>query len=128
MLGSPLLNVMINNMTPELAVVKSIEISTSINDVWGALTEPDKIAQWMGGVRVESKWELGGDITFTGEMPGFNKICHDRGTVVAIDREKLLKYSHWTELSRLPDAPENRAVITFSLDWTGDARVSNQVL
>jgi hypothetical protein len=53
-------------------------------------------------------------------MPNFNKTYRERGTVLAIEREKLLKYSHWTELSRLPDAPENRTVITFSLDWTGD--------
>ena len=106
-------------MTQELAVVKSIEISASTHDVWRALTEPGKIAQWMGGARVESKWEIGSDITFTGEMPNFNKTYCDRGTVLAIEPEKLLKYSHWTELSRLPDAPETRTVITFSLDWTG---------
>jgi len=113
MFGSPLLNIMINNMTSELAVVKSIEISASTNDVWRALTEPDKIALWMGGAHVESKWELGGDITFTSEMPNFKKTYHDRGMALAIGREKLLKYSHWTELSRLPDAPENRSLITF---------------
>ena len=122
------MNIITHDINPELAVVKSVEISASTNEVWRALTEPDKIAQWMGGARVESKWEIGGEITFTGEMTNFNKTYHDRGTVLAIEREKLLKYSHWTELSRLPDAPENRAVITFSLDWTGDARVSNQVL
>jgi uncharacterized protein YndB with AHSA1/START domain len=110
-----------NNMTPEPAVEKSIEISASTSDVWRALTEPNKIAQWMGGTRVESKWEIDSDITFTGEMPNFNKTYRDRGTVLAIEREKLLKYSHWTELSRLPDAPENRTVITFSLDRIGTA-------
>jgi hypothetical protein len=36
------------------------------------------------------------------------------------DREKLLKYSHWTVISRLPDVPENRTLITLSLDWTGE--------
>jgi uncharacterized protein YndB with AHSA1/START domain len=110
-----------NDMTSEHAVVKSIEISAPKDEVWRALTEPDKIAQWMGGARVEAKWEIGGNITFTGKMPGFDKTYRDRGTVLAIEREKLLKYSHWTELSRLPDAPENRTVITFSLDWTGTA-------
>jgi uncharacterized protein YndB with AHSA1/START domain len=107
--------------TSKSAVIKSIEISASTDDVWRALTEPDKIAQWMGGACVESKWEIGDKITFTGEMPNFNKTYRDCGTVLAIEREKLLKYSHWTELSRLPDAPENRTVITFSLDWTGTA-------
>lgn len=117
-LGSPLLNLLIHNMTPETAVVTSMEISASTNDAWRALTEPDKIAQWMGGARVESKWELGGDITFTGKL--HRKTYRDRGTVLAIEPAKLLKYSHWTKLSRLPDVPENRTVITFSLDWTGE--------
>ena len=110
-----------NDTAPESVVVKSIEIYASTNNVWRALTEPDKIAQWMGGARVESKWEVGGDITFTGEMPNFNKTYRDRGTALAIEREKLLKYSHWTEISRLPDTPENRTVITFNLEWTGAA-------
>jgi uncharacterized protein YndB with AHSA1/START domain len=110
-----------NNKTLELDVVKSVEISASTNDVWRALTEPDKIAQWMGGARVESKWEIGGEITFIGEMTNFNKTYHDRGTALTIECEKLLKYSHWTALSRLPDASENRTLITFSLDWTSHA-------
>jgi uncharacterized protein YndB with AHSA1/START domain len=105
-------------MTPELAVVKSIEISASTNGVWLALTETDKIAQWMGGARVESKWDLGGDITFSGKL--HKKAYRDRGTVLAIEREKFLKYSHWSGISRLPDLPENRTVITLSLDWTGE--------
>jgi hypothetical protein len=49
----------------------------------------------MGGARVESKWELDSEITFTGEMANFNKVYRDRGTVLAIEREKLLKYSHF---------------------------------
>jgi hypothetical protein len=54
-LGSPLLNTMINNIAPESAVVKSIKISVFTNDVWRALTEPDKIAQWMGGALTDVK-------------------------------------------------------------------------
>jgi hypothetical protein len=69
---------------------------------------------------VESTWEPGSEITFTATMPNYKKAVRDRGTVLAVDREKLLKYSHWTELSRLPDVPENRTVITFSLDSTGE--------
>jgi hypothetical protein len=68
----------------------------------------------MGGARVESKWELGADITFTGKLHKYT--YRDRGTVVAIEREKLLKYSHWASLSRLPDSPQtalsSRSVLT----------------
>ncbi len=114
-------NIMTTNhkdeMTQELVVVKSVDIFTSTNHVWRALTEPDKITQWMSGAHVESKWEIGSDITFTGKMPNFNKSYRDRGTVLAMEREKFLKYSHWSEMSRLPDIPQNRTIITFTLDW-----------
>src|SRR6266542_4118648 len=98
----------VNKMTPELVVVKSVEIFTSTNHVWRALTEPDKIIQWMSDAQVESQWEIGSDITFTGTMPNFNKTYRDHGTVLAVEREKLLRYSHWSEMSRLPDLPQNR--------------------
>jgi uncharacterized protein YndB with AHSA1/START domain len=109
-----------NEMTHELIVVKSVEISTSPDHIWRAVTEPDKIAQWMGGAHVESQWEIGSDITFTGTMPNFNKAYRDRGTVLAMEREKFLQYSHWSKMSRLPDSPQNRTIITFILDGTGE--------
>lgn len=99
-------------------VVKSVEIAASVHDVWRALTEADKIAQWMGGARVESTWEPGAHITFTGKLHKY--AYHDRGTVVASEPGKLVKYTHWAGLSRLPDLPQNRTVITLSLDWTGE--------
>jgi uncharacterized protein YndB with AHSA1/START domain len=102
-------------MTPEPAVVKSVEISASPNEVWHMLTEPDEIAKWMDGARVESQWQLGSDILFTGMMPNFNKKYRDRGTVLAVEHEKFLQYSHWSEMTRLPDIPQNRTIITFTI-------------
>jgi uncharacterized protein YndB with AHSA1/START domain len=100
----------------DLIVVKSVEISTSIDQVWRALTDPEKITAWMVGTRVESTWEPCADITFTGTMPNFNKPYRDRGTLLAVAREKMLQYSHWSKMSRLPDLPQHRTIITFLLD------------
>ena len=102
-------------MSQEPIVEKSIKIVAPTNRVWRALTDPDMIVQWMGGTQVESTWELGSDIIFTGTMPNFNKKYRDRGTVLAIEREKFLQYSHWSQMTRLPDLPQNRTVITFIL-------------
>jgi uncharacterized protein YndB with AHSA1/START domain len=109
-----------NETTSDLAVVKSVEIFKSTRDVWRALTEPDQIIQWMGGASVASTWKIGSDIIFTGKMPNFNKTYRDRGTVRAMEREKLLQYSHWSEMSRLPDIPQNRTIITFTLEGAGE--------
>jgi uncharacterized protein YndB with AHSA1/START domain len=107
-------------MNESLIVEKSVEIAVSTNQVWRALTEPDLIRQWMDGAHVESIWELGSDITFTGTMPNFHKKYRDRGTVLAIEHEKILQYSHWSEMTRLPDLPQNRTMITFLLDPSDD--------
>jgi uncharacterized protein YndB with AHSA1/START domain len=103
-------------MTREPAVLKSVEISASPKEVWRMLTESDQISKWMDGARVESTWEVSSDITFSGTMPNFNKKYRDRGTVLAIEPEKFLQYSHWSEMTRRPDAPENRTIITFLLE------------
>jgi len=102
-------------MSRGLIIEKSVEIAASTGPVWKALTEPDLLIRWMAGANVESTWELGSDITFSGTMPNFNKKYRDRGTVLAVERERLLQYIHWSEMTRLPDLPHNRTVITFRL-------------
>ncbi|MFT3895714.1 MAG: SRPBCC domain-containing protein [Anaerolineales bacterium] len=108
-----------SDLTPQPAVVKSVDISASAGDVWQALTEPDKIAQWMNGARVESTWEAGSDITFSGTMPNFDIPYRDIGTILAVERGKFLKYNLWSQASRRPDLPQNRTVVTLTLEWTG---------
>jgi uncharacterized protein YndB with AHSA1/START domain len=99
-------------------VEKSVEINASPDRVWRALTEPDTIEKWMAGARVDAKWEVGSKIIFRGTMPNFNRKYQDHGTVLAIEPEKLLRYSHWSQMSRLPDAPHNRTRVTFILEGT----------
>lgn len=100
----------------EQIVEKSVEIFAFPDRVWSVLTDAENIAQWMNGAQVESKWETGSDITFTGTMPNFNKPYRDRGTVLAVEPEKLLQYSLWSEMARRTDTPENRTIVTLMLD------------
>ena len=103
-------------MIQELIVIKTVEISASTNHVWQALTEPDQIARWMGGTHIETHWAVGNDILFTGTMPNFHRKYRDRGTVLAVEHEKILRYNRWSEITRLPDTLQNRTVITFLLE------------
>ncbi|MFK2854803.1 SRPBCC domain-containing protein [Dyella humi] len=97
-------------------IQQSISIAATPENVWRALTEPDMIAAWMLGARVESTWQPGSDIAYTVKMPGLDKLYRDRGTVLVAESGRRLKYSHWSEAAGLPDTPENRSVIMFRLD------------
>jgi hypothetical protein len=71
---------------------------------YGARTHRSgSIAQWMGGALVESHWERCAGIVFTGKLHKYT--YRDRSKVLAVQTRKLLKYSHWAGLSRLPDLP-----------------------
>ena len=100
----------------EQIVDKTVEISASLGRVWHVLTDTDSIAQWMNGARVESQWNDGSEIIFTGTMPNFNKKYRDHGTVMAVEREKFLQYSLWSQMSLRTDIPENRTIVTLILD------------
>jgi uncharacterized protein YndB with AHSA1/START domain len=105
-------------MTDEYLIVKSVEISATPRDVWRVLTDPEMIARWMLGTRVETTWQPGAAITFDATLHGLT--YQDRGTLLAIEPERSLAYSHWSDLSRLPDIPENRTLVRLTLEWTGE--------
>jgi uncharacterized protein YndB with AHSA1/START domain len=99
-------------------VMKSIEIAAAPPAVWAVLTHKDQIARWMGGAQVESTWQPGAEILFTGKLHRYR--YQDRGTVLAAEPERLLQYSHWAALSQRPDLPENRSVVTLRLEPVGE--------
>jgi len=54
-----------------------------------------------------------------GEWKG--KPYEDKGTVVAFEPPRLLKVTHYSPLSGLPDVPENYHTVTVELTGRGDA-------
>lgn len=95
-----------------------IDIGAAPSRVWAALTDPDQIATYMEGARVESDWQVGSTITWTGEMDG--RSFEDRGEVLANEEPRLLSVTHYSPLMGEPDAPENYHTITYTLTATDD--------
>ncbi|MGL5889414.1 MAG: SRPBCC domain-containing protein, partial [Bacteroidia bacterium] len=52
-------------------------------------------------------------ILFTGEWEG--KMYEDKGTILAYEHNRLLKYNYYSSFSPLPDLPENYMIITYSV-------------
>src|SRR6185295_3670750 len=91
----------------------SIAIEASSADVWDALVNPATAREYFFGAKVHSDWKEGGPITFTGEFNGNS--YHEKGTILQCRPERLLQYSHWSDLEQLPDLPENYRNWTFRI-------------
>jgi uncharacterized protein YndB with AHSA1/START domain len=93
---------------------KSITIGASADTVWQALTDPEKVKVYMHGANLETDWEVGSPITWTGEWKG--KQYQDKGEVLAVAPEKLLRTTHWSPMGGSEDKPENYHTVTYELD------------
>lgn len=100
-------------MLQDLRVELEIETTATPRDVWDALVNPAKIKQYLFGTDAISEWKKGASLRFTGSYEGSQ--YEDKGTILQFEKEKLFEYNYWSSFSPLQDAPENYAVITFSL-------------
>lgn len=92
------------------------EINASVANVWDALINPVKIKQYLFGTDTHCDWKVGSSLRFTGEWEG--KQYEDKGTILAIETEKLLSYNYWSSFSGVPDVIENYQIVTFRLTST----------
>ncbi len=101
-------------MTTPFIIEASVSIKASKSKVWKALTDPEQIKKYLFGTETVSDWKVGSPITFSGVWDG--KPYLDKGTILQIEKEKILKYNYWSSFSGTEDMPENYANITYSLE------------
>lgn len=96
-------------------VNKSIEIHAVAAVVWKVLTEPDFMQQWMSDDRLDIQCDgiPGGTMVVRGEMHGH--VFENKGTILAFEPDRLLRYTYLSSLSKLPDREQNYSVIEFAL-------------
>jgi len=95
-----------------------VEVHATPERVWAALTEPDQIAAYMGGSRVETTWRVGSPITWSGEYDGH--AYQDKGEVLAYDEPHVLSVTHYSPLMGQDDQPENYHTLVYKLTAAGD--------
>ena len=93
--------------------IKSVTIHATTDKVWNALTNPEKVKQYLHGTEMSTDWKEGGPITWRGEWKG--RSYEDKGTVLAVEPQKLLKYTHWSPMGGSEDKPENYHTVTYEL-------------
>jgi uncharacterized protein YndB with AHSA1/START domain len=97
--------------------IKSVTIDAPRAKVWDALTNPLKVKQYMHGTTMSTDWKVGSPITWTGEWQG--QSYEDKGTVLAVEPERLLKTTHWSPMGGSQDEPENYHTVTYELAEQG---------
>ena len=97
------------------AIVAQISetISAPLWKVWEALVTPEIIKKYFFGTDAKSDWKVDSPITFSGSWQG--KTYQDKGTILANDPGRLLKYSYWSSMSGIEDKLENYVGVAFEL-------------
>ena len=96
-----------------LVAAAEIDIAAPAPAVWQALTDPERIKQYFMGATVETDWQPGSPITWSGEYKG--KPYQDKGTIIEVQPERLLVLTHFSPMTGQPDLPENYHTITYTL-------------
>ncbi|MCB9109035.1 MAG: SRPBCC domain-containing protein [Anaerolineales bacterium] len=91
----------------------SIVIKAPMAKVWESLVNPEIAKTYFWGAEVTTDWQVGSPIIFSGEFNG-NKY-EEKGTILQFKPEKLLQYTHWSNLEGIPDVPENYRQWSFEL-------------
>jgi uncharacterized protein YndB with AHSA1/START domain len=97
--------------------VKTVTIDASRSEVWDALTNPAKVKQYLHGTDLSTDWKVGSPIRWTGEWKG--QRYEDKGTVLEVEPERLLKTTHWSPMGGSEDKPENYHTVTYELAEEG---------
>jgi uncharacterized protein YndB with AHSA1/START domain len=95
--------------------VKTIQIDALPSKVWEALTTPESMKKWMSETEIDilTDWKVGTPFLIRGKLHGIK--FENKGTVLAFEKKSLLRYSHFSSISRLPDKPENYSIFEFAL-------------
>lgn len=96
----------------------TITINAPATKVWDALTIPELVKQYMFDTTVQTDWQPGSPITYSGVWEG--KPYQDKGVVKEIESGKRLVTTYYSAFSGLEDKPENYSTITEELTEEDD--------
>ncbi len=108
-------------MKADLVAEASIEINANASSVWEALVNPEKIKVYLFGTETSTDWKVGSPIAFEGNFNGH--VYKDKGNVLEVKENELLRYNYWSSMSGTEDKIENYFIVTYSIAKLEDGKV-----
>ena len=93
--------------------ISTLNLNASLEKVWEALTNPEKVKLWQFGSDLITTWEVGSNIKFVTEWEG--QIFQQWGKILEIDYLKKISYSLFAPRPGLEDKPENYFIMNYIL-------------
>lgn len=93
-----------------------VDVNAPVERVWQALTDPEIVEKYFFGTHVDTDWKPGSPITWSGEYDG--TAYEDKGSVIDVKEPHLLRVTHFSPMTGLPDKPENYHTLTYELTST----------
>ncbi len=106
-----------NKFTVECFIV----IHATVSKIWDLLINPEKIKVYLYGSNVITDWKVGSEILFTRDRlhpkaPISEKLIVDKGKILEIENEQLLRFSFYSSMEGYPDLAENYSVVSYTLN------------
>jgi uncharacterized protein YndB with AHSA1/START domain len=108
-------------MTGYVATAET-DIEATPARVWAVLTDPEQLKRLWFGAEVTTDWTPGSPITWSGEFDG--KAYQDKGEILEVEPERLLRLTHYSPLTGQPDVPENYHTLTYELSGSTHLKLS----
>jgi uncharacterized protein YndB with AHSA1/START domain len=101
--------------------VSTVTIKAPAQRIWEALTKPELVKQWQYGADLLTDWQVGNPIVFRNEWEG--NVFEQKGTVLEVVPEKLVKYTLFFPHPGMEDKPENYFTMAYALEETDGTTV-----
>ena len=96
-----------------LKSVKKVTIAVNAKKLWPVLTESKYTKIYMFNCTVSTDWEIGSPITWQGNYQGYE--AFQKGKILDIKQDELIKYSTFDPNFGLEDKPENYIHVSYIL-------------
>lgn len=80
-------------MAADYTARSSATIDAQPERIWDAIMDPELVSQAFFGAKVDTDWQVGSPITWTGEWEG--KPFHDTGEIRTVDPPRKLVFTHY---------------------------------